>query len=103
MLLSIETEEYPLPNNEENDSIQPLTLYAQINHKRDRDTGNVELEASTLNIREMESIKADPFGAARVDIFEDVKVGQLSLRALEEKELNGNGSSSRSSNANAVL
>eukprot|EP01083_Nonionella_stella_P068731 182703_1 len=100
MLLSIETEEYPLPNNADKDSIQPLTLYAQINHKRDRDTGNVELEASTLNIREIESIKADPFGAARVDVFEDVKVGQLSLRALEEKELNGGKTAT---NANAVL
>ena len=110
MLLSIETEEYPLPNNEDNDSIQPLTLYAQINHKRDRDNGNVKLEASTLNIREIESIKADPFGAARVDVFEDVKVGQMSLRALEEKEMtagNGNNNNNddgrRNGNANAVL
>ena len=108
MLLSIETEEYPLPNNEDNDSIQPLTLYAQINHKRDRDNGNVKLEASTLNIRKIESIKADPFGAARVDVFEDVKVGQMSLRALEAKELTGNNNNNnnderRNGNANAVL
>ena len=89
MLLQIETEEYPLPNNDANDSIQPLNLYAQIKHNRDKKTGNVALEASTLNIREMETMKADPFGAAKVDIFEDVKVGQLSLRPLLEEETFG--------------
>jgi hypothetical protein len=34
---------------------------------------------------------ADPFGAAKIDIYEEVKCGQLSLRLLEE------------SNASAVL
>lgn len=84
MLLTIETDAYKLPG-EEADVINPLTLYAQINHKRDKDTGNVELDASTLNIREIESIKADPFGAAKVDIYEEVKCGQLSLRPLDTK------------------
>ena len=116
MLLQIETEEYALPG-EEGDAIQPLKLYAQINHKRDKDTGEVELEAATLNIREIESMKgkiicvarkakhefliliftrcsltltihseliADPFGAARIDIYEEVQCGQLSLRPLSE-------------------
>jgi len=83
MLLQINTEEYKLSGNE-GDAIEPLTLYAQINHKRDKDTGEVELDASTLNIREIESIKADPFGAAKVDIYEEVKCGQISLRVLEE-------------------
>lgn len=86
MLFQIETEEYPLPG-EEGDAIQPLTLYAQINHKRDKDTGNVELDAATLNIREVESIKADPFGAAKVDIYEEVKCGQISLRPLLESKI----------------
>ncbi len=88
MLLQIETDAFTLPSvdGEEADSIEPLTLYAQINHKRDRDTGRVELEAASLNIREVESLKADPFGAARVDVFEDVKVGQLSLRPLDAGE-----------------
>lgn len=90
MLLQINTEEYTLPGNE-GDAITPLTLYAQINHKRDKDTGEVELDAATLNIREFETIKADPFGAAKIDIYEEVKCGQLSLRLLEE------------SNASAVL
>jgi len=83
MLIQLETEEYALPGSE-NDAITPLTLYAQINHKRDKDTGEVELEAASLNLREVESINADPFGVAKVDIFEEVKVGQLSLRPLLE-------------------
>lgn len=82
MLLSIETLEYNLPG-EEKDAINPLTLYAQINHKRDKDNGNVELDAATLNIREIESIKADPFGAAKVEVYEEVKCGQISLRPLD--------------------
>jgi hypothetical protein len=56
MLLQIETEEYSLPGDEE-DAIEPLKLYAQINHKRDKDTGEIELDAATLNIREIETIK----------------------------------------------
>lgn len=56
MLLQINTEEYKLPGDE-GDAITPLTLYAQINHKRDKDTGEVELDAATLNIREIEQIK----------------------------------------------
>jgi len=86
MLLQIETEEYSLVGG---DAIEPLTLYAQINHKRDKETGEVELEAATLNIREIESIKADPFGAAKVDIFEEVKCGQVSLRPLSQGSHNG--------------
>ena len=86
MLLQIETEEYTL-SGPEADAIKPLTLYAQINHKRDRDTGEVQLDAATLNIREVESIKADPFGAARVDIYEEVKCGQLSLRPVMQTNL----------------
>jgi hypothetical protein len=65
MLLQLETEEYKLPGTDEN-SITPLNLYAQINHKREKDTGEVELEAATLNLREVETINADPFGVAKV-------------------------------------
>lgn len=56
MLLQIDTEEYTLPGDD-GDAIKPLTLYAQINHKRDKDTGEVELDAAALNIREIETIK----------------------------------------------
>ena len=45
----------------------------------------MELDAAVLNIREIESIKADPFGAAKVDIYDEVKVGQLSLRPLQQE------------------
>mmetsp|Transcript_1694 Transcript_1694/g.2523 ORF Transcript_1694/g.2523 Transcript_1694/m.2523 type:complete len:241 (-) Transcript_1694:33-755(-) len=82
MLFQIETSEYTLAGPE-NDAILPLNLYAQINHKRDKDTGNVELDAAVLNIREIETMKADPFGAAKIDIYDEVKVGQLSLRPLQ--------------------
>ena len=67
LLLQLETEEYKLPGKEEN-AIVPLTLYAQINHKRDKSTGEVELDAATLNLREIETINADPFGASKVRI-----------------------------------
>ncbi len=65
LLLQLETEEYQLPGSDGN-SIKPLTLYAQINHKRDKETGEVELSAATLNLREIETINADPFGASKV-------------------------------------
>ena len=65
MLLQLETEEYKLPGTDEN-SITPLNLYAQINHKRNKDTGEVELDAATLNLRQVETINADPFGVAKV-------------------------------------
>jgi len=83
MLLQIETEEYALPGDE-GDAIEPLKLYAQINHKRDKDTGQVELDAANLNIREIETIKADPFGAAKIDLYEEVKCGQMTLRPLDK-------------------
>jgi len=81
MLLELETKELQLPG-EERDVIKPLQLYAQISHKRDQDAG-VILDASTLTIREMETVKADPFGAATVDIYESVSVGQLSIKPSE--------------------
>ncbi len=65
LLLQLETEEYKLPGSDDN-SIKPLTLYAQINHKRDKSTGEVELDAASLNLREIETINADPFGASKV-------------------------------------
>lgn len=68
LLLQLETEEYKLPGKEDN-AIVPLTLYAQINHKRDKSTGEVELDAATLNLREIETINADPFGASKVRVI----------------------------------
>jgi len=85
MLLQIETDEYPIGGVEE-DSLKPLRLYAQVDHKRDKETGDVELGVASVNLREIEQMKADPFGAAKVEIFEEVKVGQLTFRPYDAKE-----------------
>jgi hypothetical protein len=78
MLLQLETAAISLPNN---DSIAPLQLFAQIKHKRVENTA--VLEAITeLNIRQSETIKADPFGVSQVDVYEEVSIGSLSIQAL---------------------
>lgn len=76
LLLQLETEPIELPGEK---TIAPLKLFAQISHSRDKERG-VVLKASQLNIREMETIKADPFGGATVEIYEEVTVGQLSIQ-----------------------
>ena len=81
LLLQMETAEVPLPGDE-GDSIEPLALYGQLIHKRNKDTGNVELEGCALNVREIESVKDDVFGAARVDVYDEVDVGRLSIKPL---------------------
>jgi len=81
LLLQMETREMPLPGSD-GDAIKPLKLYAQITHKRDRDTGTVELGGASLNVREVETIKADPFGAASVELYDEVDVGRLSIQPL---------------------
>jgi hypothetical protein len=88
LLLQLETAAVPMSGgnsqtgNIDADSILPLQLYAQINHKRDDQTG-VVLEGADLNVRQMETIKADPFGGAMVEIFEEKNVGTLSIQLLE--------------------
>jgi hypothetical protein len=63
LLLQIETEEYVIPGSDSSgsgkdaDVIEPLTLYAQVNHRRDKKTGQVELDSAPLNLREFESVK----------------------------------------------
>ena len=80
LLLQFEIKEMALPG-EEKDSIKPFKLYAQINHKRG-DNGEVILASVTdLAVREKETIKADPFGAAKLDLFENVVIGKLQLQA----------------------
>lgn len=80
LLLKLRTEVVKLPG-EDGDTVAPLELYAQISHVRDKEAG-VILKASTLNVREMETVKADVFGVANVDVFEEVSVGQLSIQPL---------------------
>jgi hypothetical protein len=89
MLLQLETAAVPLSGNadadgEAVDEILPMQLYAQINHSRDNDMG-VILQGAELNIRQMETMKADPFGVSMVDIFEEKNVGTLSIQVLETK------------------
>lgn len=81
LLLQLETKEIPLPGGDGTDSIKPLQLYAQITHTRDKEKG-VILDATTLKVREVETIKADPFGGATVDIYEEIQVGQLSIQPV---------------------
>lgn len=84
LLLKLETDAIPLTDNEHdgddsNDFIKPLQLFAQIDHRRDSERG-VILDASDLKVRQVETIKADPFGAAKVDVYEEVSVGTLSIQ-----------------------
>jgi hypothetical protein len=79
LLLKLETEAIPLEDGDDDDMIKPLQLFAQINHRRDSELG-VLLEASDLTVRQVETIKADPFGAAKVDVYEELKVGTLSVQ-----------------------
>ena len=80
LLLQFDVNEIALPG-EEKDSIEAFTLFAQINHKRG-DNGEVILSSVTdLTIREKETYKADPFGAAKIDLYENVVVGKLQLQS----------------------
>jgi len=81
LLLNFEIDRISLPGGED-DSIKPFQLYAQVNHKRG-ENGEVMLDlVSDINIREKESFKADPFGAANVLIDIDTSIGQLQLQAM---------------------
>ena len=80
MLLQIETDRIPLPGTDE-DAIKPLKLYAQFRHKREKDAG-VVLEGGDLKVRVIETVKADPLGAATVDIYEEFSIGKLNIQAV---------------------
>lgn len=86
LLLDLEIDAIPLSagREEEQDFIKPLRLYAQINHKRDEEAG-VILEGAQLSARLIETIKADPFGAATVDINNDVSIGNISIQPVISK------------------
>ena len=79
MLLKLETASIPLPGDDNDDAIKPLQLFAQINHRRDSELG-VVLDAADLKVRQMETVKADIFGVAEVDVYEEVSVGTLSIQ-----------------------
>jgi len=80
LLLNLDIESLQLPGMEQ--PIGPLKLYAKIPHKREKETGNVLLSAAPLNFRESLQIKADPLGAATVNINEDLEIGQINLQPI---------------------
>ena len=79
LLLTIQTDEIPLAGN---DTILPLKLYSQVTHKRDETVGVVLDGVFDLNVRQTETLQADPFGAAKVDVYENVKIGRISIQAM---------------------
>jgi hypothetical protein len=81
LLLQLETDRVPVPGAD-GDFISPLKLFAQINHKREKETG-VILSASELKVRKIETRKADVFGAATVDVYEEFTVGKLNIQAMK--------------------
>jgi hypothetical protein len=81
LLLQLETDRVPLPGAD-GDFISPLKLFAQINHKREKEIG-VILSASELKVRKIESRKADIFGAATVDVYEEFTVGKLNIQSMK--------------------
>ncbi|GKY91584.1 hypothetical protein MPSEU_000130300 [Mayamaea pseudoterrestris] len=92
LLLSMETSEIQLSSgsasdgdSQKVDTIAPMQLYAQINHKRDADIGVVLSGSYPLKIRQLETIKADPFGGATVDIFNDVDIGTIRIEAVTRR------------------
>ena len=80
LLLQLETEAVALAG-EDGDTIKPLKLFAQISHKRDKEKG-VLLSGAELKVRVIETMKADPFGAATVDVYYEDNVGQIRIEAM---------------------
>ena len=61
--------------------MEPLALFAQINHKRDKEKG-VILSRAELKIREMETVKADLFGVSTAELYEEKVIGQCVFQPL---------------------
>jgi hypothetical protein len=62
LLLQLETDCIPLPGDQQ-DAVKPLKLFAQIDHKREKEIG-VVLSGGDLNVRETETMKGE-----RIDLF----------------------------------
>lgn len=80
LLLTLQTDTLVLNNNDDNDSLPPMQLYAQINHRRDEHGNAVLAESTDLCWRVMETMNADPFGGAKVDLYENVVIGSIALQ-----------------------
>ena len=84
LLLQMEIDSIVLPGTNNDDEILPFQLYAQIDHKRGGENNGAVIlsQVSTINVRSKETMKADPFGAATLDYYEDTPAGQLQLQPL---------------------
>jgi hypothetical protein len=97
MLLQIETNGMSLLDSQQGDStdqdpsdnqIAPMQLYAQLNHGRDKERGVLLGESSKLaamatfplQMRIKETVRADPFGGATVDLYNERVVGTISIQ-----------------------
>lgn len=80
LLLTLQTDAIPIGSNanDSTDFVPAMQLYAQINHRRDE--GKVILEGKDLCWRQMETVRADPLGAATVDLYDNVVVGTIALQ-----------------------
>lgn len=85
LLLKLETAEIPLTGQDNEDAIQPLQLFAQMKHKRDENIGVVLDGTTELKIRQIETINADPLGVSKVDIYNELGIGTLSVQAVAPK------------------
>jgi hypothetical protein len=91
MLLSLETKPIEIRNSGDSlDYIPALQLYVQLDHNCNRETGAVSLmktrsssESSNnyeLMIRQKEIIAADPLSLSKVEIYEEVSIGTISIQ-----------------------
>ena len=96
LLLSLETKPIEIRNSGDTlDYIPALQLYVQLDHNCNRDTGSVSLlkkrtssDSTTtssgsnyeLMIRQKEIIAADPLSLSKVEIYEEVSIGTISIQ-----------------------
>jgi len=81
LLLQFTTKKIPLPGDDD-DAIEPLALFAQIDHKRDKTTGEATLSRAELKIRKMETVKADLLGVSMAEIYEEKTIGQCVFQPI---------------------
>ncbi len=82
LLLTLETPSLPYweADDDDDDFIPPLKLYSQITHRRDPERGAVLPPTPTsMTVREMETVDADVLGVAKVDIYEEKSIGQITI------------------------
>ena len=81
LLLTLETPSLPYSESDDDDDfIPPLKLYSQITHRRDPERGAILPPTPTaMTVREMETVDADVLGVAKVDIYEEKSIGQITI------------------------